>query len=529
MRRLSHALGRAGAALLPWIVAAAAAAAAPLSESEKAGAKIFDEGVSLSGGAITARVGTTSFDVPANAVPCANCHGQDGLGRPEGGLVPPNIQWSELTKPYGHVHPNGRKHGPFDARTLQRAISSGTDPAGNALESTMPRYQMSDRDMKDLIAYMRKLEVQLPPGVSAGSLRIGTVLPLTGRFGEVGQAVRGVLEAYFDGINRKGGLYGRKIELVVADYGDGPENAYTNAWEMVRSRQILLLLAPFTAGWEEEMARMVNDLGVPVVGPITLFPEDPRASNIFVFHLLSGASELAEVLAVHAGEVLKLKEQPAVLLHGESKSGRALADALESRLAERGWKSVSREGFPAGAAEAGAMAQRMKERGVSSVFVLGTGLDVLTLGQQAQSLGWLPYLFVPGPLAPREIVDLPAAFKDRVFLAYPTVPADQMPQALQEYAAMFQAKPLIRAHQTIQVPAYAAAMATVDVLKRVGRDVNRNKFVSTFEKLNNYETGMVPRLSYTSDRRIGARGGYIVAVDPERKSYPTIGGFVRLQ
>jgi ABC-type branched-subunit amino acid transport system substrate-binding protein len=341
--------------------------------------------------------------------------------------------------------------------------------------------------------------------------------------------VRGVLEATFQGINGKGGVYGRKLELVVADYGDGPERAYANAWEMVRGRQVFLLLAPFTAGWEQEMARMVNDERVPVIAPITIFPEDPRASNLFVFHLLSGVAELAEVLAVHADQALKLKEQPAVLLHGEGKSGKALADIVESRLAERGWKSVSRQVLPADAALAGAAVRRMKESGATTVFVLGTGLDVLLLGQQAQAAGWLPTLLVPGPLAPREIVDLPAAFKDRIFLAYPTVPSDQKPGSLQQYAAMFQEKPLIRAHQTIQVPAYVAALATVEVLKLAGRDVNRNKFVTAFESLHNYESGMIPQLSYTADRRIGALGGYVVAVDPERKDFRPIGGFVRLQ
>jgi ABC-type branched-subunit amino acid transport system substrate-binding protein len=509
--------------------AAAAAVAAPLTRSERAGAKIYDEGVSASGGQVTARVGSTSFDLPATAVPCANCHGHDGLGRPEGGLVPSNIQWSELTKPYGHIHPPARRHGPFNAESLARSITAGVDPAGNPLDPAMPRYRMSDADMKDLIAYIRKLETILPPGVLPGRLRIGTVLPLTGRFAEVGAAVRGVIEATLAGINQKGGLYGRKLELTVADYGDGPESAYKNAWELLRSREVFLLLAPFTAGWEDDLARIANEEGVPVVGPITLFPEDPRASNLFVFHLLSGAAELAEVLAVQTGDALVLKDKPAILLYGENGSGKALAESFGQKLAERGWKAVSKEALPADPAAAAAAVKRMQALGAASVFVLATGLDVLRLGQEAAAAGWLPTLLVPGPLAPRNIVELPEAFAGRILLAYATVPADQKPQPLQEYSAMFQAKPLIRAHQTIQVPAYAATLATVDVLKRVGRELNRNKFVTAFETLNNYETGMLPPLTYNSDRRIGALGGYIVAVDPKRKDFRVQGGFVYLQ
>ena len=32
---------------------------------------------------------------------CANCHGFDGQGKPEGGITPSNLTWEVLSKPYG--------------------------------------------------------------------------------------------------------------------------------------------------------------------------------------------------------------------------------------------------------------------------------------------------------------------------------------------------------------------------------------------------------------------------------------------
>ncbi|HEY6099302.1 MAG TPA: hypothetical protein VIW03_07720 [Anaeromyxobacter sp.] len=79
-------------------------------------------------------------------MPCGSCHGEDGLGRAEGGTKPSSITWSELTKAYGHLH-GGRKHGPFDARSLGRAVTDGLDPAGNALDTAMPLYAMTPSDL----------------------------------------------------------------------------------------------------------------------------------------------------------------------------------------------------------------------------------------------------------------------------------------------------------------------------------------------------------------------------------------------
>ena len=65
------------------------------------------------------------MEVPASAVPCAGCHGRDGKGKPEGGVTPSDLTWTALTRPYGVTHPGGRKHPPYDARLLKRAVSMG--------------------------------------------------------------------------------------------------------------------------------------------------------------------------------------------------------------------------------------------------------------------------------------------------------------------------------------------------------------------------------------------------------------------
>ena len=82
--------------------------AAPLSTQEQRGKEIYHQGSSPGGEPIFAFVGRTSTKVPASILPCGNCHGYDGLGRPEGGVEPSNITWTNLTKSYGHRQPDGR-------------------------------------------------------------------------------------------------------------------------------------------------------------------------------------------------------------------------------------------------------------------------------------------------------------------------------------------------------------------------------------------------------------------------------------
>ncbi|HEV8485483.1 MAG TPA: hypothetical protein VGV87_18210, partial [Blastocatellia bacterium] len=84
----------------------------PLSLRESRGKQIFVRGTSPSGKEILAYLGESSLELPGSSMPCANCHGLDGKGKPEAGVTPSNLTSEALTKPYGLTHPDGRKHPP---------------------------------------------------------------------------------------------------------------------------------------------------------------------------------------------------------------------------------------------------------------------------------------------------------------------------------------------------------------------------------------------------------------------------------
>src|SRR5580698_6972394 len=126
------------------------------STQEERGRQIYLHGKNSSKTAITATVGGDTR-VSAAVLPCGNCHGADGRGRPESGIVPSNLTWDVLTKPYRLTNSAGRTRPPYDERLLRRAITMGIDSGGNTLSPAMPRYDLSLLDAKDLIAYIHQL------------------------------------------------------------------------------------------------------------------------------------------------------------------------------------------------------------------------------------------------------------------------------------------------------------------------------------------------------------------------------------
>ena len=498
---------------------------AALSAQEEAGRAIYEDGRSAFGDAFAGRMGMGGQAVPGAAVRCANCHGSDGLGRPEGGVRPPDITWSTLTRAGGHAHEDGRHHPPFDEAAIERALVRGEDSAGNRLDPTMPRFDIGPRDLEALVAYLKRLEHLRDPGVRSDVLRIGTLLPAAGSFAKAGQAVKGLLRAYFERINAAGGIYGRKLELVPREYASRTEAAVALR-TLASEGDVFALLAPFAAEIEQELVGVANAAHMPVVGPLSLLGDDPGSRNAYVFYLLAGVGELAQVLGQHVEA--SRRAHAAVLLYPDEPPWRAQADAIQQGLAAQGWGRLSRLAFRAGAFDAEALRRELALREASSVFVLGPGADLRAIAGMTAAAAQGPLLIlVPGPLA-SGAVDLPPALARRVLLAYPTLPLDQKPAALREYAALFRGRESEAGYQVLQVPAYSSAVLLVEMLRRIGRDVTRDKLVAALESVQGFDAGLVPALSYNARRRVGALGGYVVAQDVEWGSYRPVGGFVSL-
>src|ERR1051325_6313085 len=221
-----------------------------LTPQEKRGKAFYLRGESASGQEVTALMG--EIDVPASTLTCAGCHGTRGEGKTEGGVTAGPLTWSHLTKPYGHTDEGGRKHQAFSETSFVRMLTAGLDPAGNKLAVAMPSYRMSQEDMANLIAYLKRIETDTDPGVNETSIVLGTVLPEKAALSGLAQSMGDVLQAYFAEINSRGGIYNRKIELRVV-YGDS-KSTVSNVKRLVDDDQVFAMVSGLTAGAEDGIA-----------------------------------------------------------------------------------------------------------------------------------------------------------------------------------------------------------------------------------------------------------------------------------
>ena len=300
---------------------------------EERGKQIFERGVSPSGAAITATM-AGGETVPGAVLPCANCHGVDGQGRPEGGVLPSNITWDALTKPYQTTRPDGRTHPPYTERLLKRAITMGIDPAGNTLQTEMPRFQLSMADASYLIAYIEQLGQTVEPGVTATTVRLGVILS-TDSYTHSNAILRNILLDYFARVNGAGGIFGRRIELSFLELPLDRSTTMKTVRDFLGKEQVFAVTAADFSGRESELAAMMREYGTPSIATFALFPESGSPPNPYIFYLDGGVEEELEALLDFAARRFpRAVATPLVTFADES--SREAAKRLETRLRKPG-------------------------------------------------------------------------------------------------------------------------------------------------------------------------------------------------
>ena len=494
---------------------ARATAQDPLTPGERRGKQIYVQGTSPSGKEVRAYLGESSLEVPGSAMPCANCHGLDGRGKPEAGVTPSNLTWEALTKPYGVTHADGRQHPPYTERALELAITRGSDPAGNHLLNVMPRYVMAKEDLADLILYLKRLGEDRDPGVSDNKIVIATLIP-RGALAEMGQAVKAVTSAFFEDLNNQGGVYNRRFELKFIEMAETPAGKRAEVERLLTDERVFALTGAFIAGAEKEITSLIAEKEVPLIGPITLYPQTGFPLNRQVFYLLSGVDGQARALVDFAARKPELKAAGIAVVGPRSEINANIVKAIEEQGRKDGLSAPATYDYAAGGLKVDEAIKQLRRAGREAIIFLGSGEEAMSFMKAADSSGWHPYIFQPGS-GGTEIFNAPVAFNEKLFFSVPSSPADQSATGIREFYMLAEKYKLPRQHLAAQFSAYSAAKVLVEALRRVGKDVSREKLIQALEGFYQYPTGLTPAVTYGPNRRIGAMGAYVVQVDLKEK------------
>ena len=138
---------------------------------DKIGADIYEVGKLSNGNDV---VGSRKdIKVIGTNAACMNCHRKSGMGSVEGNIQAPPITGRFLFRNddrlFVTMDPRSGKrfnqyHDAYTEKSLELAITQGINVNGQPMSELMPRYSLTDSEMKSLINYLSNLSQKRSPG-----------------------------------------------------------------------------------------------------------------------------------------------------------------------------------------------------------------------------------------------------------------------------------------------------------------------------------------------------------------------------
>ena len=267
-------------------------------------------------------------------------------------------------------------------------------------------------------------------------IKIGQSTALTGPLGELGSAMHMGAQAAFAGINQRGGVHGRQIELTTFDDGYEVPRAVANVDKLLATPDCFALFNCMGTAMVEAFLPQVQAAGMPLFAPFTgaQLARVKGARNVFnirasyadeaekvVQHLATlGIQRIAvvyqnnsfgkEVLAGAQQAIAQLKLPAATTATVESNSSDALAAAQKIADVQPEAVIVGLAGKPALAFIQGF---RPLRRGVSvyALSVLGTTASIKALGSNATGIAITQVMPLPSNAVMPVVRDFQQAWK----------------------------------------------------------------------------------------------------------------------
>ena len=102
--------------------------------------------------------------------------------------------------------------------------------------------------LRFMAVVMFMMAVVVSPVLAKETIKVGALLAVTGPASFLGAPEAKTLEMMVADINKKGGIKGKKVELIIKDTGASPEKALSFAKQLIEEDKVLAIIGPSTSG-----------------------------------------------------------------------------------------------------------------------------------------------------------------------------------------------------------------------------------------------------------------------------------------
>ncbi len=331
-------------------------------------------------------------------------------------------------------------------------------------------------------------------GITSNEIKIGSFQALSGPIAAIGVPVKKGLDAYFNWVNSNGGVFGRKINLIVADDGFNPSNTVVEVKRLVESDKIFALVCGLGAPGNLAIMDYVETQKVPYVyqaagaGTLTIPPKR------YIFGVQPNYTTEGAIAVKYLVEQKKAKR--IAIVYRNTDDGKEELVSVKKTLEYRKMSLAAEIPIEPAATDFSSNIIKLTEANVDSIIVMLFVPQSANFVKQAKQFGLTKqnYLLTYSNADPTFAAIAGANFAAGVeALAWVNVDfTDPNAHFLKVYQATFPNE----IPNAYAVAGMIAAEIFTEALNRAGKNLNREILVQALESMDNWIGKIAPPISY---------------------------------
>ncbi len=308
------------------------------------------------------------------------------------------------------------------------------------------------------------LFTSVPGAVFAEGIKVGVILPLTGKLSMYGEIEHRSFLMALDEINAAGGINGEKIDLVIEDTAGKCNKGLSAIEKLISKDRVVVIGGGFTSTVVWAAAAMAQERGVPFLINTASADKITEKGWNYIFRLNPPVSEHHRALTSFLKRVARVST--AAVIYENTHFGKFWSKKFVKQCEKSRIRAIIKEGYSPGAVDFSPLLFKVKSREPDIVFMASHVMDAALLVQQAKETGLNPGLFLGNPVgfARPEFRENAGNFSEYVYS--PTLWAPSVPYlGAMKYYDKFMVKYDVPADYH-GAQAYAGMYVIADALKR---------------------------------------------------------------
>lgn len=354
-------------------------------------------------------------------------------------------------------------------------------------------------------------------GVTSKEILLGSTNAQGGPSSFLGIRTNHGMNSYFNYINEKGGVNGRKIKVITYDDGYEPIPCALNTKKLIEEDKVFMLTCYVGTPTGVKAQPVWTNAKVPLLGFFTGAEALRTPFNHYNIHVRASYYQEAAKAVDYFVNTLGLKK--VAIFYQYDAFGEAVKKGAEIALDKYNLKPVAYGSFERNTINIEDGLNNIKDSNPEAIVMVGTYAPLAKFVREAQALGLnKTYFHTVSFVGPEAYAQELNGQYDRVLVTQvmPLYTCVDLPVVKQYLELLKKYYPEDKPN-FVSLEGFTNALVLVEGLKRCGEKLTREGFITAIESIKDWDPGLGAKITYNSTDHQGLENVNLTRIDSDGK------------